>query len=92
MTEQVETNKVRGLTKTQEGVVVSDKMDKSVVVKVMTHKKHKSYGKYIRRSIKYTAHDEKNECAVGDKVLISETRPLSKTKRWRVKNIIEKAI
>ncbi|MGC9108998.1 MAG: 30S ribosomal protein S17 [Caldimicrobium sp.] len=72
------------------GTVVSDKMDKTVVVMVETLVKHPLYGKYIKRRKKFMAHDENNECKIGDKVLIEETRPLSKRKRWRVKQIIER--
>ncbi len=72
------------------GTVVSDKMDKTVVVMVETLVKHPLYGKYIKRRKKYMAHDEKNECKIGDKVLIEETRPLSRRKRWRVKEILER--
>ena len=82
----------RGLAKTREGYVVSNKMDKTVVVGIETYKKHPSYGKYVRRTKKYVAHDEKNECQVGDRVLIVETRPLSKRKRWRVRSIVERAL
>ena len=84
--------KKRGLAKTQEGVVASSKMDKSVVVVVQQHKKHANYGKYMLRTERYVAHDEKNECQVGDKVRIIECRPLSKTKRWRVQSIVERAV
>ncbi len=73
------------------GIVVSDKMDKSVVVMVERLVKHPLYGKYIRRRKKYMAHDEYNECRIGDKVRIVETRPLSKRKRWVVKEILERA-
>ena len=73
------------------GTVVSDKMDKTVVVMVERLVQHPLYGKYIKRRKKYMAHDEKNECRIGDKVLIVETRPLSKRKRWVVKQILEKA-
>ncbi len=73
------------------GTVVSDKMDKTVVVMVETLVKHPLYGKYIKRRKKFMAHDENNECKIGDKVLIEETRPLSKRKRWRVKQILERA-
>ncbi len=73
------------------GTVVSDKMDKTVVVLVERLVKHPLYGKYIRRRRKYMAHDENNECKIGDRVLIEETRPLSRRKRWRVKQIVEKA-
>ncbi|ACM23178.1 MULTISPECIES: 30S ribosomal protein S17 [Thermotoga] len=72
------------------GVVVSDKMDKTVVVAVERHVQHPLYKKYIKRTKKYHAHDEKNECRVGDVVEIEETRPLSKTKRWRVVKIIKR--
>ena len=81
----------RNLRKTRVGVVSSDKMDKTVVVNVKDKIKHPLYKKIVNRTIKFKAHDEKNECGVGDKVLIMETRPLSKDKRWRVVEIIEKA-
>lgn len=81
----------RNLRKTRVGVVSSDKMDKTVVVTVKDKIKHTLYKKIVNRTIKFKAHDEKNECGVGDKVLIMETRPLSKDKRWRVVEIIEKA-
>lgn len=77
--------------KTLIGNVMGSGMDKTVVVGVERMKKHRLYGKYIRKRVKYKAHDEKNECSDGDKVLIAETRPLSKTKRWIVKEILEKA-
>lgn len=86
------TVKERGLQKTREGLVTSNKMNKSVVVTVTTFKKHASYGKYVQRSKKYMAHDETNDCQVGDRVLIVETRPLSKNKRWRVQKIVERAL
>ena len=82
---------VRGMRKTRTGVVVSDKMDKTIVVEIRTRVKHPLYGKIVNRTVKYKAHDEKNECGVGDKVMIMETRPYSKDKRWRVVEIIEKA-
>ena len=81
----------RGNRKTRVGTVVSDKMDKTVVVAVETRVKHKLYGKTIKRTTKFKAHDENNECRTGDKVKIMETRPLSKDKCWRVVNILEKA-
>ena len=81
----------RNLRKTRVGVVSSDKMDKTVVVTVKDKIKHPLYKKIVNRTIKFKAHDEKNECGVGDKVLIMDTRPLSKDKRWRVVEIIEKA-
>ena len=81
----------RGYRKTREGLVVSDKMDKTVVVEVEDRVKHPKYGKVIRRTKKYKAHDDANTCGVGDRVLLMETRPLSATKRWRVAQILEKA-
>lgn len=80
----------RGNRKTQVGVVVSDKMQKTVVVKVSHLVKHTEYNKYIKRSVKYKAHDEENTCRIGDKVQIIETRPLSKDKRWKVKEVLER--
>ncbi|PLX96007.1 MAG: 30S ribosomal protein S17 [Desulfuromonas sp.] len=82
----------RGNRKTRIGIVVSDKMDKTVVVKVDQLVKHPVYKKYIKRRITYKAHDEQNACATGDKVLIVETRPLSRDKRWRVREILEKHV
>ncbi|HTY71168.1 MAG TPA: 30S ribosomal protein S17 [Actinomycetes bacterium] len=81
----------RGFRKTREGLVVSDKMDKTVVVAVEDRVKHPLYGKVIRRTNKLKAHDEANTAGVGDRVLLMETRPLSATKRWRVVEILEKA-
>ncbi|WP_336212883.1 30S ribosomal protein S17 [Nonomuraea sp. LPB2021202275-12-8] len=81
----------RNFRKVREGLVVSDKMDKTVVVVVEDRVKHRLYGKVIRRTTKYKAHDESNACGVGDRVLLMETRPLSATKRWRVVEILEKA-
>jgi small subunit ribosomal protein S17 len=81
----------RGYRKVREGYVVSDKMDKTVVVEVEDRVKHPKYGKVIRRTKKYIAHDGENACGVGDRVLLMETRPLSATKRWRVAEILEKA-
>jgi small subunit ribosomal protein S17 len=83
--------KTRGFRKTREGLVVSDKMDKTVVVLVEDRVKHPLYGKVIRRTSRLKAHDEANSCGVGDRVQIMETRPLSATKRWRVVEILEKA-
>jgi len=77
--------------KVREGLVVSDKMDKTVVVTVEDRVKHALYGKVLRRTVKLKAHDEQNECGIGDRVQIMETRPLSATKRWRVVSIVEKA-
>jgi len=81
----------RGNRKTREGLVISDKMDKTVVVVVEDRVKHGLYGKVIRRTSNLKAHDEGNSCGVGDRVLLMETRPLSATKRWRVVEILEKA-
>lgn len=81
----------RNLRKTRGGVVVSNKMDKTVVVAVKDSVRHPLYKKIVKRTVKFKAHDENNACAVGDKVLIMETRPLSKDKRWRVVEITEKA-
>jgi len=81
----------RGRRKVREGLVVSDKMDKTVVVLVEDRVKHALYGKVMRRTSKLKAHDEQNQCGVGDRVQIMETRPLSATKRWRVVQIVEKA-
>ena len=81
----------RNTRKVREGLVVSDKMDKTVVVSVEDRVKHALYGKVLRRSTRLKAHDEANSCGVGDRVLLMETRPLSATKRWRVVEIIEKA-
>ena len=81
----------RNLRKTRTGKVVSDKMDKTVVVAIVDHVKHPLYGKIVKRTYKLKAHDEKNECAVGDTVKVMETRPLSKDKRWRLVEIVEKA-
>lgn len=81
----------RNLRKTRVGFVASDKMDKTVVVTIADKVQHPLYKKIINRTVRYKAHDENNECHVGDKVLIMETRPLSKDKRWRVVEIIEKA-
>ena len=81
----------RSLRKTRVGKVVSDKMDKTVVVAIVDNVKHPLYKKIIKRTVKMKAHDEKNECRIGDRVEIMETPPLSKDKRWRVTNIIEKA-
>ncbi|MBR2455486.1 MAG: 30S ribosomal protein S17 [Clostridia bacterium] len=81
----------RNLRKTQVGIVTSDKMDKTVVVSIKDRVKHPLYSKIVNKTVKIKAHDENNECGVGDRVLVMETRPLSKDKRWRVAEIIEKA-
>nr|WP_191394319.1 30S ribosomal protein S17 [Lachnoclostridium sp. An196] len=81
----------RNLRKTRVGKVVSDKMDKTIVVAVENHVKHPLYGKIVKKTYKLKAHDENNECGIGDTVKVMETRPLSKDKRWRLVSIIEKA-
>jgi small subunit ribosomal protein S17 len=88
MSEQVTERSTR---KTREGLIVSDKMDKTVVVAVEDRVKHALYGKVMRKTSKLKAHDEQNECGIGDRVLIMETRPLSATKRWRLVEILERA-
>ena len=82
---------IRGYRKTRTGVVVSDKMDKTVVVAIKTKVRHPLYGKMVNRARKFKVHDENNECGVGDTVKIMETRPISKDKRWRLVEILEKA-
>ena len=84
-------NENRNLRKTRVGMVVSDKMDKTIVVAIRENERHPLYGKVIRKTFKLKAHDENNECGIGDKVEVMETRPLSKDKRWRLVQIIEKA-
>ena len=91
MSENQETAAQRNRRKVREGLVVSDKMDKTVVVMVEDRVKHPLYGKVLRRNTKLKAHDENNACGIGDRVQIMETRPLSATKRWRVVEILEKA-
>jgi small subunit ribosomal protein S17 len=81
----------RNRRKTREGLVISDKMDKTVVVSVEDRVKHSLYGKVLRRTSRLKAHDEQNQCGIGDRVTIMETRPLSATKRWRIVEILEKA-
>lgn len=81
----------RNLRKSRVGIVTSDKMDKTIVVSVVEHVKHPLYGKIMKRTYKLKAHDEKNECGLGDKVMVMETRPISKDKNWRLVEIIEKA-
>ena len=81
----------RNLRKERVGLVVSDKMDKTIVVSVEIKEKHPMYGKFVKKTTKFVADDEKNECGVGDTVRIMETRPLSKTKKWRLVEIVEKA-
>ena len=81
----------RNLRKTRVGIVTSDKMDKTIVVSIIDNVKHPLYGKIVKRTYKLKAHDENNECRIGDRVKVMETRPLSKDKRWRLVEIIEKA-
>jgi small subunit ribosomal protein S17 len=81
----------RNLRKTRVGLVTSDKMDKTIVVSIVDNVKHPLYGKIVKRTYKLKAHDENNECKVGDRVRVMETRPLSKDKRWRLVEIIERA-
>ncbi|CAB4769838.1 unannotated protein [freshwater metagenome] len=91
MTPTTPVNEERGFRKTREGIVVSDKMDKTVTVEVMDRVKHGMYSKVLSRSRKLKAHDELNAAGLGDRVMIMETRPISATKRWRVVEILEKA-
>ena len=91
MSDETQAAPARGYRKVREGYVVSDKMDKTVVVEVEDRVKHPKYAKVIRRTRKYTAHDGDNACGVGDRVRLMETRPVSATKRWRVTEILEKA-
>ena len=91
MSEETAVEDKRNDRKVREGLVVSDKMDKTVVVAVENRFKHRLYGKVVRRTSRLKAHDERNECGAGDRVLLMETRPTSKTKRWRVVEILEKA-
>ena len=84
-------SEVRGIRKTRIGVVVSDKMDKTVVVSIKTRVRHPLYGKIMNQTSKLKVHDENNECGIGDTIKVMETRPLSKDKRWRLVEIIEKA-
>jgi small subunit ribosomal protein S17 len=89
--ETAETTVKRNLRKERVGIIVSDKMDKSIVVAVERKVKHPMYGKFVKKTSKFVAHDEKNECKMGDTVKIEETRPLSKTKNWRLVEILERA-
>jgi small subunit ribosomal protein S17 len=91
MTDESAVAPVRNTRKVREGLVISDKMDKTVVVVVEDRVKHPLYGKVLRRTSKLKAHDEQNACGIGDRVLLMETRPLSATKRWRVVEILERA-
>jgi small subunit ribosomal protein S17 len=92
MAEKENTQDTRGLVRSRDGVVVSDKMEKTIVVAVTRQVRHAQYGKFIKKTRRYFAHDEKNECGVGDLVRIVETRPLSKNKHWRVDKILTKAV
>ena len=87
----VQMEEARNLRKTRQGVVISTKMEKTIVVATTFKEKHPIYGKFVSKTKKYHVHDEKNECNVGDTVLIMETRPLSKTKCWRLVEIVERA-
>lgn len=91
MAAEEKTTKERGQRKTRIGTVVSDKMDKTVVVAISRRYKHTKYKKFVKERNRYKVHDETNEARTGDKVLIEETRPLSRSKRWKIKEIIEKA-
>ena len=88
---EVKNVEARGIRKTRVGVVVSDKMDKTITVEIRTRVRHPLYGKIMNRTAKFKVHDENNECGIGDTVRIMETRPLSKDKRWRLVEIVEKA-
>ena len=88
---EINNNMERGLRKTRIGVVVSDKMDKTCVIQIKTRVRHPQYGKIMNKTSKLKVHDENNECGVGDTIKVMETRPLSKDKRWRLVEIIEKA-
>lgn len=92
MTEKQKHTGTRGLRKSREGVVVSNKMTKTVIVAVVRQVQHEAYGKYIRKTSTHFAHDEKNECQIGDRVRIVETRPMSKNKRWKVEQVLAKAV
>ncbi len=81
----------RGIRKSRVGMVVSDKMDKTIVVEIKTRVRHPLYGKIMNKTSKFKAHDEQNQCGIGDKVRVMETRPISRDKHWRVVEILEKA-
>jgi small subunit ribosomal protein S17 len=91
MEKKTETTEVRNFRKEKVGVVTSNKMEKSIVIAVERKVKHEKYGKFLNKTSKFVAHDEKNECNIGDTVRIMETRPLSKTKCWRLVEILERA-
>jgi small subunit ribosomal protein S17 len=86
----MEDNIVRNLRKTRTGVVTSNKMDKTITIAIERKVKHPLYGKFVKKTSKFHAHDEKNECSIGDTVKIMETRPISKLKRWRLVEVVEK--
>ena len=86
----MEDNIVRNLRKTRTGVVTSNKMDKTITIAIERKVKHPLYGKFVKKTSKFHAHDEKNECSIGDTVKIMETRPISKLKRWRLVDVVEK--
>jgi small subunit ribosomal protein S17 len=88
--ETINLQETRNLRKTRIGIVTSNKMDKTITVAVERKVKHPIYGKFVKKTTKFHAHDEKNECSIGDTVRIMETRPLSKTKRWRLSEVVEK--
>jgi small subunit ribosomal protein S17 len=88
--EAINLQETRNLRKTRIGIVTSNKMDKTITVAVERKVKHPIYGKFVKKTTKFHAHDEKNECSIGDTVRIMETRPLSKTKRWRLDEVVEK--
>jgi len=87
----INTSMERNLRKERVGIVTSDKMDKTITVAVQRREKHPIYGKFVKKTTKFTAHDESNDCGIGDTVKIMETRPLSKNKRWRLVEVIERA-
>jgi len=87
----INTSMERNLRKERVGIVTSDKMDKTITVAVQRREKHPIYGKFVKKTTKFTAHDEANDCGIGDTVKIMETRPLSKNKRWRLVEVIERA-
>ncbi len=85
-------NSEKKTARLRQGTVIKDKMDKTVIVEVVRQVRHHKYNKYLKRRVRYPAHDEKNECGVGDVVVLEETRPMSKSKRWRVKSVAQKAL
>ena len=89
---ETETNKVKVPLRERQGVVLKNYMDKTVVVEVTRRFRHRKYMKFLKRRVRYKAHDQENACNIGDVVILEETRPLSKTKRWRVKEIVQRAV